>query len=123
MRWFKILRITLSVSTNQLVSVIHERSGDFFFLREASTGYKEFSGFLSGPDHEQYSALSEATETMKANTRKYAQRQVKWIRNKLLPAARACNAGQSSNDADVKKVQVYILDTSGMCKTWKRLMS
>ena len=29
-------------------------------------------------------------ETMERNARKYAQRQVKWIRNKLLPTIKAC---------------------------------
>ena len=51
---------------------------------------------------------------MKTSTRQYAKRQVSWIRNKLLPAARDANGqlranGQSPSDV----VATFLLDASG----------
>lgn len=41
---------------------------------------------------------------MKSSTRRYAKRQVKWIKTKLLPAVRASGGGE---------VDVFLLDASG----------
>ncbi|KZV91623.1 tRNA isopentenyltransferase [Exidia glandulosa HHB12029] len=47
-------------------------------------GYKEFSDYLDDPQRTPH-LFDEAMESMRASTRKYAQRQIKWITNKLLP--------------------------------------
>lgn len=65
-------------------------------------GYKEFDGYLSDLARPPTS-LASGLEKMKNSTRKYAQRQIKWIRNKLLPAVYA--AGED--------VGIVILDASG----------
>ncbi|ORZ25959.1 IPP transferase-domain-containing protein [Absidia repens] len=75
-------------------------------------GYKEFDPYFTAVesnslDHEKLSQLRmECTERMKAATRRYAKRQVQWIRNKLLPTV--WNA-QQQND-----VMVYLLDASDL---------
>lgn len=45
---------------------------------------------------------NECTERMKSATRRYAKRQVQWIRNKLLPIV-----------AKSKDVDIYLLDATG----------
>lgn len=81
-------------------------------------GYKEFSSYLAldqaiSPT-EREKVFQTAVERMKTSTRQYAKRQVSWIRNKLLPAARDANGrprvdGQSSSDV----VATFLLDASG----------
>ena len=78
----------------------------------AWTGYREFSSYLSikpsldtATDAKVY---SEAVERMKLSTRKYAKRQVSWIRNKLLPVAYVANAQHDNH-----LVSTYLLDATG----------
>ncbi len=48
---------------------------------------------------------------MKLSTRKYAKRQVSWLRNKLLPAIRAANVASNAAGGDI--VPTFLLDASG----------
>ncbi|KDQ11644.1 hypothetical protein BOTBODRAFT_177046 [Botryobasidium botryosum FD-172 SS1] len=50
-----------------------------------SIGYKEFDEYLSSSDPPE-ELLQASLDQMKHATKKYAQRQVKWIRDRLLPA-------------------------------------
>lgn len=49
-----------------------------------------------------------AVERMKNGTRQYAKRQIRWLRNKLLPTV--YNANSSRDDA---LVPLYLLDATG----------
>ena len=70
---------------------------------------------MSVPAVEREKAFAAAVERMKTSTRQYAKRQVSWLRNKLLPAARAVNAkareapGGPGDDV----VPTFLLDASG----------
>lgn len=48
-------------------------------------------------------------ESMKRSTRKYAKRQVSWIKNKLIPAATRVNKGYPAN----QMTPFYLLDATG----------
>ena len=87
-----------------------------------SIGYKEFSNYLdecesSGRDLVlQDKLFREALASMQVGTRQYARRQIKWIRNKFLPAARAIvsgSEGEKRND-----FHVYCLDATDLSR-WK----
>lgn len=89
-------------------------------------GYKEFVSHLQShplPKDPEPGSLKSffdpALTQMKHNTRKYAQRQVKWIRNKLLPAVLASNTQQEQSEEEssvptTTKCCVYLLDATGM---------
>ncbi|CCG82829.1 tRNA dimethylallyltransferase [Taphrina deformans PYCC 5710] len=66
-------------------------------------GYKEFHNFLQTGNEADRVA---GTEAMKAATRRYARKQIKWIRNKLLLQCR-----QAGDD-----VQVVLLDATDLSK-------
>ena len=55
----------------------------------------------------------EAVEQMKLGTRRYAKRQVSWLRNKLLPAVNAANAAAQAKNG-VPVVPAYLLDATGV---------
>ena len=57
-------------------------------------------------------AFSEAVEQMKLGTRRYAKRQVAWIRNKLLPVVQAANAA-SQSECGRPSCPTYLLDATG----------
>ncbi|KAI0747813.1 IPP transferase-domain-containing protein [Daedaleopsis nitida] len=78
-----------------------------------SIGYKEFHDYLSSPGSSE-AAFREAVEQMKLGTRRYAKRQVAWIRNKLLPAVNAANAAAQAQ-AGPAIVPTYLLDATGQC--------
>lgn len=73
-------------------------------------GYKEFDPYFtaiesnSANEDELKRIRDECTDRMKAATRRYAKRQVQWIRNKLLPTVWK----SQQND-----VMVYLLDAGG----------
>ncbi|KAG8883097.1 hypothetical protein FRB97_007234 [Tulasnella sp. 331] len=71
-------------------------------------GFKEFDEYLSAPDPPE-ELLEQCVETMKRSTRKYAQRQVKWIQHKLLPAIRSQRA------ADFE-TSIFLLDAT---ESWR----
>ncbi|KAI8373023.1 IPP transferase-domain-containing protein [Radiomyces spectabilis] len=73
-------------------------------------GYKEFDSYFTALEANNSTSSDldkirqECTERMKAATRRYAKRQVQWIRNKLLPTVRNSNGD----------VQVYLLDATNL---------
>ncbi|KAH9842876.1 tRNA isopentenyltransferase, partial [Rhodofomes roseus] len=81
-----------------------------------SIGFKEFHDYLSAPAHND-ATFQEALQNMKTATRRYAMRQIMWIRNKLLPAARTANAlSRAEEDYDV--VPTYVLDATELGTYW-----
>lgn len=79
-----------------------------------ATGYKEFHDYLSAAEPSE-KAFREAVEQMKLGTRRYAKRQVAWIRNKLVPAVNATNTA-SRREKGTTPVHMYLLDATGkMC--------
>lgn len=48
---------------------------------------------------------------MKQSTRRYAKRQVTWLRNKLLPAIHSANMNFGN---EIPVASMYILDATGM---------
>ncbi|KIK91129.1 hypothetical protein PAXRUDRAFT_831107 [Paxillus rubicundulus Ve08.2h10] len=77
-------------------------------------GFKEFRDFLSSPAASAKS-FSNAVEDMKHSTRKYAKRQVAWLRNKLLPAIHTANA---NFDCKVPGASMYLLDATALGEEW-----
>ena len=85
---------------------------------DALPGYREFSSYLAldqtVPAPAREKAYHAAVERMKTSTRQYAKRQVSWIRNKLLPAAREANAlPRADDDSGGDVVATFLLDASG----------
>ncbi|KWU44068.1 tRNA dimethylallyltransferase [Rhodotorula sp. JG-1b] len=80
-----------------------------------SIGYKEFEPYLPlkhrdptrtlENDAELRRLFEQGLQEMKSSTRQYAKRQVKWIKTKLLPEARASGNGE---------VEVFLLDASNL---------
>lgn len=70
-----------------------------------SIGYKEFHDYLTSPDPSE-SKFNDAVVHMKHSTRKYAKRQISWLRNKLLPAIYEANTKETL-------AHMYLLDTTG----------
>jgi len=79
-----------------------------------SIGYKEFHDYLAMPQRSD-KAFSDAVENMKQSTRKYAKRQVSWLRNKLLPATYAANASAQETDL---VTPTYLLDATELGENW-----
>lgn len=79
-------------------------------------GYKEFKAYLDevGSDRQDTQAqvhlFREAVANMQMGTRQYARRQVKWIRNKFLPAVRSLQEVKSEKD----NMHVYCLDATDL---------
>ncbi|KDQ60569.1 hypothetical protein JAAARDRAFT_553550 [Jaapia argillacea MUCL 33604] len=92
-----------------------------------SIGYKEFHTYLTSPDPTQKS-FDEAVQQMKFSTRKYAKRQVSWMRNKMLPAVYAANAGtdrvemNGERDGNVEReserIEFFLLDATQLQEKW-----
>ncbi|KAJ3536042.1 hypothetical protein NM688_g6889 [Phlebia brevispora] len=95
-----------------------DSSPDFTLGLYQSIGYREFSSYLANQSladpAEDQKLFREAVERMKLSTRKYAKRQVSWIRNKLLPAAYAANSAQDGQ----KIVSAYLLDATELGDKW-----
>lgn len=81
-----------------------------------SIGYKEFHNYLSAPEHSE-EEFKLAIENMKSATRKYAKRQIMWIRNKLLHVANAAN-GASRAEYGFDVTPTYLLDATELGKAW-----
>ncbi|OBZ75695.1 tRNA dimethylallyltransferase, mitochondrial [Grifola frondosa] len=79
-------------------------------------GYKEFHDYLSAPTPSE-KAFRNAVEQMKFSTRRYAKRQVSWIRNKLLPAINASNA-TSQLKGEPSLTPTYLLDATELGDAW-----
>ncbi|TFK48799.1 tRNA isopentenyltransferase [Heliocybe sulcata] len=76
-------------------------------------GYKEFHAYLNSPTRSE-EAFRDAVDRMKLSTKQYAQRQVKWIRNKLLPAVYAAQAAEGGKES----IRAYLLDATSVDETW-----
>lgn len=64
--------------------------------------------------------FDEALERMKIGTRQYARRQVKWIRNKLLPAIKEQEEAAMASERPCE-MYLYALDATGkLCRTRSR---
>ncbi|KAL7007995.1 tRNA dimethylallyltransferase, mitochondrial [Cystobasidiomycetes sp. EMM_F5] len=81
-------------------------------------GYKEFDPYFveiesgNGNSIETAAIFAESLDRMKIGTRRYARRQITWIRNTLLPLIQ-----QSQRSVDGKapsnSVHLYLLDATG----------
>ena len=75
-----------------------------------SAGYREFDSYVELQDTgELQTAYDLAVESMKRSTRKYAKRQVSWIKNKLIPAVLRVNEGSQVGQI----MPFYLLDATG----------
>ncbi|KAK4058460.1 tRNA dimethylallyltransferase, mitochondrial [Microbotryomycetes sp. JL221] len=112
----KMVELGLLDEIRQLWTIA-ERDGagqtDFSKGIYQAIGYKEFQQYLVATDHGQETKdvqvqrlFTKALEDMKTSTRQYAKRQVKWIKTKLLPAARQAN----------EDVHVFLLDATEFLK-------
>jgi len=72
-------------------------------------GYKEFHDYLVSPKPSE-KLFASAVEQMKNGTKQYAKRQIRWLRNKLLPAIYNANSGKDHSTA---LVPAYVLDATG----------
>jgi len=73
-------------------------------------GYREFDRYVElhdTADHQ--SAYELSVESMKQSTRRYAKRQVSWIKNKLIPAVLRVNEGSPMDQV----TPFYLLDATG----------
>ncbi|KAI0088425.1 tRNA isopentenyltransferase [Irpex rosettiformis] len=88
-----------------------------------SIGYREFSSYLIeyqnlSPSLED-KPFATAVERMKLSTRQYARKQVKWIRNKLLPAVYAANLNSNQGENQPREiVSAYLLDATELGEQW-----
>jgi len=80
-----------------------------------SIGFKEFNAYIAN-GNVCPTLYATAIAEMKTNTRRYAQRQIKWIRNKLLPAVRASNETAEKHNAP-RPTYIYLLDTADL-QSW-----
>lgn len=73
-------------------------------------GYREFDRYAELHDPaESQNAYDLAVESMKRSTRKYAKRQVSWIKNKLIPAVLGVNEGPPMG----QMTPFFLLDATG----------
>jgi len=80
-----------------------------------SIGYREFDRYIELQDTaESQTAYELAVDSMKRSTRKYAKRQVSWIRNKLIPAAMRVNEGSPAYQI----TPFYLLDATELGSAW-----
>lgn len=101
----KIRLIILWECTSRLVRVAQRLK-----LVSPSAGYREFDRYVELQDTaESQTAYELAVESMKRSTRKYAKRQVSWIKNKLIPAALRVNEGSPTGQI----TPFYLLDATG----------
>ncbi|KAF8331952.1 IPP transferase-domain-containing protein [Cantharellus anzutake] len=84
-----------------------------------SIGYKEFSAYLNDapdtfipdPSSSVSPSFLEGVAQMKLATRQYARRQVRWIRNRLIPAVASPSRGN--------RAWIYLLDANELGETWE----
>lgn len=73
-------------------------------------GYREFNRYIELQDTaESQAEYRLAVESMKRSTRKYAKRQVSWIKNKLIPAVIKVNEESPAGQI----APFYLLDATG----------
>ncbi|KAI0822648.1 tRNA isopentenyltransferase [Trametes gibbosa] len=115
----RTLRAIASIDTvaSERQSTDVARRMDYTLGIYQAIGYKEFHNYLSAQEPSE-GAFKEAVEQMKLGTRRYAKRQVTWIRNKLLPAVNAANA-ESQVESNAPVVPTYLLDATELGDAWK----
>ncbi|KIK40906.1 hypothetical protein CY34DRAFT_241165 [Suillus luteus UH-Slu-Lm8-n1] len=91
-----------------------EQQTDYTVGIYQSIGYKEFHDFLASPKPSD-KLFASAVEKMKYGTRQYAKRQIRWLRNKLLPAIYSANGGGGHETA---LLPVYLLDATELGDQW-----
>ncbi|KAG1769454.1 tRNA isopentenyltransferase [Suillus placidus] len=79
-----------------------------------SIGYKEFHDYLASSEPSE-KLFASAVEKMKYGTRQYAKRQIRWLKNKLLPAIYSTNSGR---DHAAALLPVYLLDATELGDQW-----
>lgn len=73
-------------------------------------GYREFDRYVELHDtQESQSAYQLSVESMKRSTRRYAKRQVSWIKNQLIPAVLRVNERSPMDQV----TPFYLLDATG----------
>ncbi|KAJ1643430.1 tRNA dimethylallyltransferase, mitochondrial [Coemansia erecta] len=86
---------------------------DFCVGLKQAIGFREFKAYLSSISDSEISASERerlkivGIEEMKTSTRRYARRQITWIRNKLLPECR-------STAAKMTKAHSFVLDATDL---------
>ncbi|KAJ2732752.1 tRNA dimethylallyltransferase, mitochondrial [Coemansia sp. BCRC 34962] len=94
-------------------------SGGFSTGLKQAIGFREFGPYLAAkstnmPDEDLEPLRRQGVEDMKLSTRRYAKKQIAWIRNKLLPE---CNGTLSKS----VKARPYVLDATDI-NTWDSLV-
>jgi len=87
----------------------------YFFEYLFGVGYKEFRDYLaSSTPHspEGQKLFATAVDAMKLSTQQYAKRQVGWLRNKFIPAARTANVAAQDTGA-AGAISTFLLDATG----------
>ncbi|KAG1801783.1 tRNA isopentenyltransferase [Suillus subaureus] len=77
-------------------------------------GYKEFHDYLASAEPSE-KVFASAVEQMKYGTRQYSKRQIRWLKNKLLPAIYSANGG---GDHAAALLPVYLLDATELGDQW-----
>lgn len=86
------------------------RDAQWLELVSSFTGYREFDRYVELKDTtESQTAYKLAVESMKRSTRKYAKRQISWIKNKLIPNVLRVNEGSLAGQI----TPFYLLDATG----------
>jgi len=89
-----------------------EGEADYTLGIYQSIGYREFDQYVELQNTgELQTAYDLAVESMKRSTRKYAKRQVSWIKNKLIPAVLRVNE-------ESQKMPFYLLDATELGNAW-----
>ncbi|KAI0781243.1 tRNA isopentenyltransferase [Trametes elegans] len=118
----RTLRTIASAGSGSALSIddsaaTQEQRMDYTLGIYQAIGYKEFHDYLSSPSPSD-AAFRAAVEQMKTGTRRYAKRQVAWIRNKLLPVVNTTNAA-SQAETGVPAIPMYLLDATELGDAWK----
>ncbi|KAF9792329.1 tRNA isopentenyltransferase [Thelephora terrestris] len=80
-----------------------------------SIGYREFDRYVELQNTgESQTAYELAVQSMKQSTRRYAKRQVSWIKNKLIPAVLRVNEGSVVGQTTA----IYVLDATEVNDSW-----
>ncbi|KAI0332085.1 tRNA isopentenyltransferase [Cubamyces sp. BRFM 1775] len=106
-----------SSEASDIITPNAEQRIDYTLGIYQAIGYKEFHDYLSSLSPSD-AAFREAVEQMKLGTRRYAKRQVAWIRNKLLPVVNAANAATQAETGS-PAVPTYLLDATELGDAWK----
>ncbi|KAF9489825.1 tRNA isopentenyltransferase [Pleurotus eryngii] len=87
------------------------RDTDYTLGLYQAIGYKEFHEYLTTQDPSDR-LFHESVDSMKHSTRKYAKRQISWLRNKLLPVVNEANTEDFLTPT-------YVLDATELGESWR----